>query len=150
MSMSGWKFFIPVTTELWRKYLVFDYGVTVHRRRPTRSNHAWARLMLECLDRSMNTFHAYSRASIGLLASSLLAMRSYTHGSHSDRSSCFLSFCAAPVESWLQKSGQLVTDSGGVWLWNKVQSCCIRALPSFCLAWWCLSTSECSRYALSV
>ena len=28
------------------------------------------------------SFHAYSRASIVLLASSLLAMRSYTHGSH--------------------------------------------------------------------
>ena len=33
-----------------------------------------------------------------LLASPLLIHESYTHGSHSDRSSCFLSFSAAPIE----------------------------------------------------
>ena len=71
--------------------------------------------MLECLDHSpacsphpsMQTavfyavssllalFHAYCSC---LLASSLLIHESYTHGSHTDRSSCFLSFSAAPIE----------------------------------------------------
>ena len=35
-----------------------------------------------------------------LLASPLLFHESYTHGSHSDRLSCFLSFSAAPIESY--------------------------------------------------
>ena len=54
--------------------------------------------LLECLDHSMHTFHVYSRASIGLLASSLWAMGTYIHGSHTHRSSCFLSFSTALVE----------------------------------------------------
>ena len=45
------------------------------------------------------SFHAYIPCIPCLLASPLLVHGSYTHGSHSDRSSCFLSFSAAPIET---------------------------------------------------
>ena len=43
-------------------------------------------------------FHAVIPFISCLLASPLLIHESYTHGSHIDRSSCFLSFSTAPIE----------------------------------------------------
>ena len=53
-----------------------DQDRTKTRPGPADSDGIWCRsevmFLLECLDHSMHTFYAYSRASIGLLASSLL------------------------------------------------------------------------------
>ena len=61
-------------------------------------------LLLECLDHSPACSpHPSMQTAVFLcisclLASSLLIHGSHTHGSHSDRLSCFLSFSAAPIE----------------------------------------------------
>ena len=48
------------------------------------------------------SFHAYIPCIPCLLASPLWAMGIYIHGSHTHRSSCFLSFSTAPIEKTSQ------------------------------------------------
>ena len=50
-----------------------------------------------------------------LLASPLLIHESYTHGSHSDKSSCFLSFSTALIEKVLRDRGVMrFAEEGGM------------------------------------